>query len=164
MAYHGKYNSERYSDMTAYFAIGKIEHRRKRIMKEDWNFRRGDLYMADLGYGAVGFNGSHVQGGIRPVVLLQNNVGNFFSPTLVVVPITSQTLKKPSMPTHRYISQTQGLRTDGIALGEQITTIDKRQCMKYLGRLSREETDGIKDAALCAIGGDIDIPEELDAP
>ena len=67
-------------------------------------------------------------------------------------------------PTHYLIRQTQGLRTDGTALGEQITTIDKRQCFKYLGRLSREETDAIKDVAVLAIGGDIDIPEEIDAP
>ena len=133
-------------------------------MKDDWDFHRGDLYLADLGYGAAGINGSHVQGGVRPVVLLQNNVGNLFAPTLVIVPITSQVWKKSSQPTHYYIQQTQGLWSDGIALGEQITTIDKRQCFKYLGRLSREETDAIKDVAVLAIGGDVDIPEEIDAP
>ena len=128
MTEQDKYNSERYLDMTAFLAIRNIERseRRKSALKEDWDYRRGDIYLADLGYGAVGFDGSHVQGGIRPVVLLQNNVGNFFSPTLVVVPITSRVMKKPTMPTHYYISQTQGLRSDGIALGEQITTIDKR--------------------------------------
>jgi len=166
LIYQDRYNSERYPDMTAYLALKNIEReeRRNRSMKEDWDFRRGDLYMADLGYGAVGYDGSHVQGGVRPVVLLQNNVGNFFSPTLVVVPITSRVWKKPSQPTHYFIQQTQGLRSDGIALGEQITTIDKRQCFKYLGRLSRHETDAIKDAAVLAIGGDIDIPEEIEAP
>ena len=166
MTYQDRYNSERYLDMTAYFAMKNIELKEgvKTGMREDWDFRRGDLYLADLGYGAVGYDGSHVQGGVRPVVLLQNNVGNFFSPTLVVVPITSRVWKKPSQPTHYLIRQTQGLRTDGTALGEQITTIDKRQCFKYLGRLSREETDAIKDVAVLAIGGDIDIPEEIDAP
>ena len=53
---------------------------------------------------------------------------------------------------------------DSIALGEQITTIDKRQCLQYLGRLSRAETDAIKEAAVIGIGGNIDIPEEIDAP
>lgn len=133
-------------------------------MNDNWDFHRGDLYIADLGKGSVGFAGSHVQGGIRPVVLLQNNVGNFFSPTLVVVPITSKIWKKPSQPTHYLIRNADGLRSDSIALGEQITTIDKRQCRKYLGRLSFEETEAIKGAAICAIGGDFDIPEEIEAP
>ena len=60
------------------------------------------------------------------------------------------------------IRQTKGLRSDGMALCEQITTIDKRQCLKYLGRLDRAETDAIRAAADCAIGGD--IPEEMEAP
>lgn len=166
MEYQDRFNSEMYRDTTAYLAMRNIERseRRKLKLREDWDFRRGDLYMADLGYGAVGFGGSHVQGGVRPVVLLQNNVGNTFSPTLIVVPITSRTWKKASQPTHYYIQQTQGLHSDGIALGEQIATIDKRQCFKYLGRLSREETDAIKDVAVIAIGGDIAIPEEIEIP
>ena len=56
------------------------------------------------------------------------------------------------------------MTSDCIALGEQITTIDKRQCLKYLGRLSRKETDAIKEAAIVGIGGNVDIPEEIDAP
>ena len=166
MTYNDRYNSEHYLDMTAYLAIRNIEksERKKSMLKEDWDFRRGDIYMADLGYGAMGHDGSHVQGGIRPVVLLQNNVGNIFSPTLVIVPITSKVWKKTDQPTHYYIHKTQGLTSDSIALGEQITTIDKRQCLKYLGRLSRKETDAIKEAALFGIGGNIDIPEEIEAP
>lgn len=166
MEYQDRFNSEMYPDTTAYLVLRNIERSegRKNRLREDWVFRRGDLYMADLGYGTVGHDGTHVQGGKRPVVLLQNNVGNFCSPTLVVVPITSRVLKKLSQPTHYLIPQTQGLHSDGIALGEQITTIDKRQCYKYLGRLSREETDAIKDVAVLAIGGEIDIPEEIEAP
>jgi len=131
-------------------------------MRENWDYHRGDIYIANLGYSAVGFDGTHVQGGVRPVILLQNNTGNFFAPTLVVVPITSKVWKKPDQPTHYLIRQTQGLHCDGIALCEQITTIDKRQCLKYLGRLSQEEIDAVKAAADCAIGGD--IPEEMEAP
>jgi len=166
MNYQDKYNSERYLDMTAYLAIKNIEReeRMQRTLRENWDFHRGDLYIADLGSGAISYRGTHVQGGIRPVVLLQNNTGNFFAPTLVVVPITSKVWKKPSQPTHYLIRQTKGLRSEGIALGEQITTIDKRQCLKYLGRLDREETEAIKAAAICAIGGDVDIPEEIEAP
>ena len=166
MTYNDRYNSEHYLDMTVYFAIRNIEksERKKSMLKEDWDFRRGDIYMADLGYGAIGYDGRHVQGGVRPVVLLQNNVGNIFSPTLVIVPITSKIWKKPDQPTHYYIHKTQGLASDSIALGEQITTIDKRQCLRYLGRLSRWETDAIRDAAVNGIGGDIEIPEEIEAP
>ena len=106
MTYQDRYNSERYLDMTAYFAMKNIERKEgvKTGMREDWDFRRGDLYLADLGYGAVGYDGSHVQGGVRPVVLLQNNVGNFFSPTLVVVPITSRVWKKPSQAPAKSVS------------------------------------------------------------
>ena len=164
MNYQDKYNAERYLDMTAYLAIKNIERkeRTQRSLREDWVFHRGDLYIADLGSGTVSICGTHVQGGVRPVVLLQNNTGNFCSPTLIVVPITSKVWKKPSQPTHYLIRQTKGLRSDGMALCEQITTIDKRQCLKYLGRLDRAETDAIRAAADCAIGGD--IPEEMEAP
>jgi mRNA interferase MazF len=166
MEYQDRFNGERYLDMTAYLAMKHIEEteRRQRKLREDWDFHRGDIYMADLGSGREGINGSHVQGGIRPVVLLQNNVGNYFSPTLIIVPLTSRLWKKPSQPTHYLVRQTGRLTSDSIALGEQITTIDKRQCIKYLGRLSRQETDAIKDVAICAIGGDVDIPECQEAP
>ena len=65
------------------FTIPK--ERTQRSLREDWVFHRGDLYIADLGSGTVSICGTHVQGGVRPVVLLQNNTGNFFSPTLIVV-------------------------------------------------------------------------------
>ena len=56
MTYNDRYNSEHYLDMTAYLAIRNIENseRKKSMLKEDWDFRRGDIYMADLGYGAMG--------------------------------------------------------------------------------------------------------------
>ncbi len=58
-------------------------------MNEDWNYHRGDIYLADLNP----FVGSE-QGGTRPVIILQNNAGNFFAPTVIVAPITSRTQKK----------------------------------------------------------------------
>ena len=122
-------------------------------MREDWNYNRGDIYMADLGLGLSDTGNTHVQGGIRPVVLLQNDSGNNSSPTLVIVPVTSKIKKKPEQPTHYLIRRTQGLSSDSIALGEQITTIDKRQCIRYMGRLSRTETDAIMNAALSGISG-----------
>lgn len=62
-------------------------------MKEDWIYKRGDLYYANLNP----YFGSE-QGGTRPVLVLQNNVGNFFCPTLIVAPLTSKWIKKRSCP------------------------------------------------------------------
>ena len=65
------------------------------MMKENWVYRRGDIYMANLNP----FKGSE-QGGTRPVLVLQNNTGNLFCPTLIVAPLTTQVNKKKDQPTH----------------------------------------------------------------
>lgn len=64
-------------------------------MNENHYYRRGEIYIADLDPSC----GSE-QGGVRPVVILQNNAGNYFCPTLIVAPITSRIYKKPNQPTH----------------------------------------------------------------
>ena len=64
-------------------------------MNENHYYRRGEIYIADLDPSC----GSE-QGGVRPVVILQNNAGNYFCPTLIVAPITSRVYKKPNQPTH----------------------------------------------------------------
>lgn len=64
-------------------------------MNENWNYRRGDIYLADLNP----YVGSE-QGGTRPVLLLQNDAGNYFCPTLIIAPITSRVWKKSEQPTH----------------------------------------------------------------
>ena len=64
-------------------------------MNEDWVFKRGDLYYANLNP----YFGSE-QGGTRPVLVLQNNMGNFFCPTLIVAPLTSKWIKKKELPVH----------------------------------------------------------------
>jgi len=80
----------------------------------------GDIYFADLK--ADG----HVQGGRRPVIVLQNNIGNLYSPTLFIVPLSSQTDKANYMPTHVIIkAEMSGLPRDSIALFEQMRTINK---------------------------------------
>ena len=66
-------------------------------MNEDWVFKRGDLYFANLNP----YFGSE-QGGIRPVLVLQNNMGNFFCPTLIVAPLTSKWIKKKELPVSLY--------------------------------------------------------------
>lgn len=81
---------------------------------------RGDVFLVDLGEG----NGSE-QGGIRPVVVVQNNIGNKFAPTIIVACITSKQSKKP-MPTHLSLSKEQYETPDHcVVLMEQVRTIDK---------------------------------------
>ena len=107
-------------------------------MKEDWIYRRGDVYLANLDP----YIGSE-QGGTRPVVVLQNNTGNYYCPTLIVAPITSKGDKKPSQPTHYYAKHIRGMDCPGMVLLEQIKTIDKRRIKKYLGRMSRHQMDEV---------------------
>ena len=126
-------------------------------MKENWIYRRGDVYLANLDP----YIGSE-QGGTRPVVVLQNNTGNYYCPTLIVAPITSKAGKKPSQPTHYYAERIHGLELPGMVLLEQIKTIDKRRVKKYLGRMTRQQMDEIGEAIEEALG--LYVPEEMEAP
>ena len=90
-------------------------------------YLRGDMYYADLGHGI----GSE-QEGYRPVVIIQNNVGNKHSPTVIIASITSKKDAKPKLPTHYYIDAENGLELPSIVLLEQLRTVDKRR----LGTLS----------------------------
>lgn len=92
-----------------------------RRMMENIIIKRGEIYYADLGKGY----GSK-QGGRRPVVIIQNDIGNKFSPMVTVVPLTSRV--KRQMPTHVTIDPAScGIRNTSIVLGEQIMTINKSQ-------------------------------------
>ena len=75
------------------------------MMKENWVYRRGDIYMANLNP----FKGSE-QGGTRPVLVLQNNTGNLFCPTLIVAPLTTQVNKKKNQPTRYLLSGVRGFQ------------------------------------------------------
>ncbi len=79
------------------------------------------------------------QGGIRPAVIVQNNKGNKFSPTVLIVPLTSE-IKKINMPTHNVVHKTKlnGLDADSMLLGEQTTAIDKKRILYKRGSLSTE--------------------------
>ena len=94
--------------------------------------KRGQIYYADLDP-IIG----SVQGGVRPVVILQNDIANHFSPTLIIAPVTSKTLKKASLPTH-VIFKIGFLPKRSTVLLEQIRTIDKSQLIKYVGQLPDE--------------------------
>lgn len=92
--------------------------------------KRGDIYYADLSP-VVGSE----QGGIRPVLVIQNDIGNKFSPTIIVSAITSQ-LEKARLPTHIEISgESYGLNKNSVILMEQIRTIDKRRLREKAGHL-----------------------------
>lgn len=95
-------------------------------------YYRGELYYADLGKGI----GSE-QEGYRPVVLIQNNMGNKFSPTVIVAPVTTNHETKAKLPTHCYIGAESGLDTSSVILLEQLRTIDKKRLGRYIGRLNR---------------------------
>ena len=126
-------------------------------MNEDWNYHRGDIYLADLNP----FVGSE-QGGTRPVIILQNNAGNFFAPTVIVAPITSRAQKKGTQPTHCRIEGETGLNGASVVLLEQIKTIDKRRIRKYLGRLSDAQMCKVDNCLGVSLG--LRISEDTEAP
>ena len=92
--------------------------------------KRGDIFYADLDP-VVGSE----QGGVRPVLVVQNNVGNKHSPTVVVVPISS--VRKKDLPVHIQIRYS-GVPRNSTVFAEQIRTIDRRRLQKYVGSLDRE--------------------------
>ena len=123
---------------------------------EERSFRRGEIYVADLSP----YVGSE-QGGIRPVIILQNNLGNIFSPTLIVAPLTSR-YKKRNLPTHYLIEDVEELKTTSLVLLEQIKTIDKRRITEYIGQASKDDNKNIEKALTISLG--FEIPVEIDAP
>jgi len=108
--------------------------------------RRGDLLYADLNP-TIGSE----QGGLRPVLVVQNNAGNTHSPTIVVVPITHN-LNKRVLPTHVVIPQSSGLDTDSLALVEQIRTIDRSRIAGYIGQVGINAQNEIDAALLVCVG------------
>lgn len=110
-------------------------------------YLRGDMYYADLGRGI----GSE-QAGYRPVVIIQNNVGNKHSPTAIIASITSKTGVKAKLPTHYYIDAEDGLELPSIVLLEQLRTVDKRRLGNFIGHLSEKHICGINHALAVSIG------------
>ena len=99
-------------------------------MSINTEIKRGDLYYADLSP-VIGSE----QGGVRPVIVIQNNIGNKYSPTIIVAAITSQ-INKAKLPTHIEISANEyGLSKDSVILLEQIRTIDKKRIREKIGCL-----------------------------
>ncbi len=111
------------------------------------SIKRGDMYYADLSP-VVGSE----QGGVRPVLIVQNNVGNKYSPTVIAVAITSQ-LNKNKLPTHIELnSQDYGLAKDSVILAEQIRTIDKKRLKDRIGHIDTELMDKVNNALGVSFG------------
>lgn len=109
--------------------------------------KRGELYYADLSP-VIGSE----QGGVRPVLVLQNDVGNKYSPTVIVAAITSQ-INKAKLPTHIELdAQTYGLPKDSVVLLEQIRTIDKRRLQERIGSLNALVMSEVNNAMLISLG------------
>ena len=112
------------------------------------DFHRGEIYFANLDpvYG-------HEQGGVRPVLVLQNDVGNYYSPTLIVTAATRRTFKKPTQPTHVVLDDAEGLDPS-------------RRVHNYVGKLTEEQMERI-DAALrvsLRLDEDAFLPVDMEAP
>ena len=117
----------------------------------DSNIKRGDIYYADLSP-VVGSE----QGGIRPVLIVQNNVGNRYSPTVIAAAITSQ-INKAKMPTHITVgAPNYGLTKDSIILTEQIRTLDKRRLRERIGSLPPEIMEKVSEALRVSLAVDRD--------
>lgn len=113
---------------------------------------RGDIFYAVLNEDVVGSE----QTGIRPVVILQNNVGNLYSPTVIIAPITSKVKVKSKLPTHIFIDEkSNGLPKDSLILLEQIGVIDKSRIRNYIGHIGNNDMKEIDIGIIIALGIDL---------
>jgi mRNA interferase MazF len=108
--------------------------------------KRGDIFYADLSP-VVGSE----QGGIRPVIIIQNDIGNKYSPTVIVAAITSQ-INKAKLPTHVEISSEEyGLNKDSVVLLEQIRTLDKKRLKEKIGHMTDSDMDKVQTSLLVSM-------------
>ena len=117
------------------------------MIPKNWRYSRGDIYYANME--------PHVgseQGGERPVVVLQNDMGNKHSSTLIIATLTSRVDKKLNLPTHVLLDQNPGLKVPSIVQLEQIFTIDKRRIQWFAGQASVDEMKQIEAAMKISLG------------
>lgn len=116
-------------------------------MNTNLDIKRGYLYYADLSP-VVGSE----QGGVRPVLIIQNDIGNKYSPTVIVAAITSQ-INKAKLPTHIEISANEyGLNKDSVILLEQIRTIDKKRLREKIGCLDNNTMMKVDNSLQVSLG------------
>lgn len=108
--------------------------------------KRGDIFMVNLG----GNKGS-IQGGSRPVVVVQNDIANKFAPILIVSPLTTSHSKK-QLPTHVKVGLDSGLKQESTILSEQIITINKTDVMFKIGNIGTEVTEELNKALIVSLG------------
>ena len=110
-------------------------------------YLRGDMYYADLGRGI----GSE-QEGYRPVVIIQNNTGNKYSPTVIVAAISSKVDAKAKLPTHYLLKAESGLELPSLVLLEQLRTIDKSRLRGKVGSLGEDQMCKLDHALEVSVG------------
>lgn len=109
--------------------------------------KRGEMYYADLSP-VVGSE----QGGIRPVLVVQNDIGNKYSPTVIAAAVTSQ-INKAKLPTHIEIhAGSYGLNKDSVILLEQIRTLDKKRLKEKIGEIETDVMSRVNEALLVSLG------------
>lgn len=112
-------------------------------MTDKKEIEKGDIYYASLDP----IIGSE-QSGNRPVVVVQNNIGNKYSPTVLIAPITSRVNSKPNLPTHIFIKKNGKITHDSIILIEQIRVIDKQRLQEFLCKIEPKKIDEINKAII----------------
>lgn len=124
-------------------------------------YHRGEIYYADLNpvFG-------HEQGGLRPVLILQNDYGNIYSPTVIVTSATSRIYKKPYQPTHVVLTGIKGLPRPSVFQLESIRTLDKRRLRECIGKLNDAQMEKIDTALRISLylSEDDYLPTEVEAP
>ena len=108
--------------------------------------RRGDIFYADLSP-VIGSE----QGGLRPVLIVQNDVGNRYSPTVIAAAITSQ-VNKSKLPTHIELNERYGLSKESVILLEQVRTIDKARLREKMGHIDNQTMDMVNKAISVSFG------------
>ena len=115
------------------------------MMKKDWTYRRGDIYYADLNPVC----GSE-QGGKRPVVVIQNDMGNTHAPTLIVATITTKADKR-KFPTHYLVKENAAFDEPSTIMLEQLRTIDKNRVLGYVGKIPPKEMLNVDKALMLSL-------------
>ncbi len=125
------------------------------------DYYRGEIYYADLNpiFG-------HEQGGVRPVLILQNDVGNYYSPTVIVTAATRRTFKKSLQPTHVVLNNIEGLPGKSQFQLETLRTVDKRRLRQRVGKLTEEQMEQIDTALRVSLHLNEEdyLPAEVAAP
>lgn len=118
---------------------------------------KGDIYYADLSP-VIGCE----QGGIHPVLILQNDIGNLYSPTTIVAAITSRPERNP-LPTHVHLSgEPYGLRQSSIVMLEQVRTLDCSRLRGYISHLSGPQQQAVDEALAVSFGLRLALPEQVE--